>query len=70
MTDRDKKAARSVCALEDIWKELQPGIIAVHDQLPFAIFKVLCLDLRKPSVLSRECRSGIRFGKVENYVYK
>lgn len=59
MTDRDKKAARSVCALEDIGKELQPSIIAVHDQLPFAIFKVLCFDLREPCILRREGRRRV-----------
>lgn len=59
MTDRDKKAARSICALKNIWKELQPGIIAVHDQLPFAIFKVLCSDLREPCVLRREGRRRV-----------
>lgn len=68
MTDRNKETSRSICALEDIWEELQPGIITVHDQLAFSIFIVLCLDLREPCVLCCESRCSVRFGKVQDYI--
>lgn len=59
MTDRDKEAARSICALEDVGKELEPGVITVHDQLSFASFKVFGLDLREPCVLRCECGCSV-----------
>lgn len=57
MTDRYKEAACAIGALKHVREELQPGVIAVHDQLSFPIIIVLRLDLREPRVL---CRKGGR----------
>ena len=64
MTDRNEEAACPIGALKHVRKELQPGVVAVHDQLAFLVTIVLCLDLRKPCVLRSECGRGIRFSEV------
>lgn len=69
-TDRNKETARPVCPLEEVWKELQPRIVAVHDQFPLFVPKALGFDLREPSVLRCKCGGRVRFGEVENYIEK
>jgi hypothetical protein len=49
-TNRNEEATRPVRTRKEVWKELQPRIIAVHDQPP-ALFR---FQLREPCVLGRE----------------
>jgi hypothetical protein len=63
-TDRNKKTARPIRSLEEVWKQLQPCVVTVHDQLALAVVKVLSFDLREPSVLCRKCRRSVRLGEV------
>lgn len=59
MTDRNKEAACPIGALKHVREELQPGVVAVHDQLPSPIVIVLCFDLREPCILCRESGRGV-----------
>lgn len=54
-TDRNKETARAVRALEEVWEQLQPRIIAVHDQFSRPVSVPLGFDLREPRVLCGEC---------------
>lgn len=53
-------------AIKGVWKQLQPCIVAIHDE--FAI--VPCLDLREPCILGRELGRGVTFVNIENKIYK
>jgi len=33
-TDRNEKARRPIGAAESVWKQLEPRVVAVHDQFP------------------------------------
>ena len=70
MTDRNKETACPICPLKEVWKQLQPGIVAVHDQLSMPIPELLRLDLGEPGVLCCECRSRVGLGKVQDNVQK
>jgi len=59
MTDRNEEAACPIGALKHVREELQPGVVAVHDQLSFPIIIGLRLDLREPGVLRREGRRRV-----------
>jgi hypothetical protein len=62
-TDRNKETARPLGALEEVGKQLQPRVVAVHDQLA-----ALGFDLREPRVLRAERGGRVRLGEVENHV--
>jgi len=53
-TDRNKKTARPIRALKEVRKQLQPRVVAIHDQLALAVVEVLGFDLREPCVLRAE----------------
>lgn len=53
-TNRNKETACSICALEEVWEQLQPSVVAIHDELPVAILGLFRAHLRKPCILCRE----------------
>lgn len=63
-TDRNEKARRPICALKKVWKQLQPRIVAVHDQLP----SFFCPQLCEPGILRSKCRRCIALGEVQDYI--
>lgn len=58
-TDRNKETGCPICTLEEVGEELQPRVVAVHDQLALAAAKVLGSDLREPCILRAECGSRV-----------
>lgn len=77
-TDRDEEAARAVVAREPIrGEELEPGVVAVEDELArltlpctTTITSIISRDalrayLREPRVLQRKARASIALCKVK-----
>ena len=67
-TDRNKETSCPICPLEEVWKQLQPRVITIHDQLALAGLKLLCSNLCEPCILSCKCRRGIGLCKVQYYI--
>ena len=62
MTDRNEEAACPIGALKHVREELQPGVVAVEDQI--AVVEIgLCLS--EPRVLSGQRRACIALGEIE-----
>lgn len=56
-------------ASEEVRKELQPGVVSVHDQFPFiASSTFLCPNLCEPCVLVCERARGIGLEEIEDEV--
>ena len=60
----NEEASRTIRSSKEIWKEFQPSIVSIHDQLAL-LFR---LHLSQPRVLVCQGRSRIRFSKVEDNI--
>lgn len=65
-TYRDEEARRAIMAVKGVREQLQPGIIAVHEELPHA----LGFDLSQPRVLSSKCRRGVCLVEIQDQINK
>ena len=63
-TYRNKETARPIRTREEVWEQLQPRVVAVHDELaPIPGFQ-LC----EPGILRRERGRGVALSEVEDHV--
>ncbi len=63
-TDRNKETSSPVRSFEEVWKQLQPRVVSIHDELALPGVKLLFFDLREPCILGCKGGRGIRFCKV------
>lgn len=64
LTNRHKEACGSVCTVERVREEGQPGIITVHQQFP----RQSPLELCENRILMRKGRHALGLGNVQNHV--
>ena len=61
-TNRNEKACRTILTQKHSRKQLQPGVVPIHDQ----VSSLLLLQLPKPGILTCKVGGCVRFRKIED----